>query len=123
MSRLRLLFIVSLVILAGAFVATMYWLPSASDATESGKAQIIARDNEWILQYDITNQEDRDIQYTIIVTVDNNVYEDTAVVKPGKVYTYIHHIYPQQSTDGKVTLALYEEGKTEPIDQVTYYLK
>lgn len=122
MSRLRLIFVLSLVILAGVFIATIYFIPSGQSYTESKRAQIIDGGNEWILQYDIINNEQRDIKYTIFVTVDDAVYKDSTVVKPGKAYTYIHHIYPQQLDEGKVTFALYEGDKAEPVEQATYYI-
>ncbi len=122
MSKLRLIFVLSLIILAGVFISTIYFFPSDESYTESKRVQIIAGENEWILQYDIINDQERSIKYTIFVTVDDTVYEDSTVVKQGKTYTYIHHIYPQQLKEGKVTFALYEEGKTKPIEQTTYYI-
>ena len=122
MSRLRLIFVLSLVVLAGVFIAIIYFIPSGQSYVESKRAQIIEGENEWILQYDIINDEERDIKYTIFITVDDVVYKDSTVVKPGKTYTYIHHIYPQQLKKGEITFALYEEGKAEPIEQVTYYI-
>ncbi len=104
------------------FIAIIYFIPSGQSYTESKRAQIIEGENEWILQYDIINDEERDIKYTIFITVDDGVYKDSTVVKPGKTYTYIHHIYPQQLGEEKVTFALYEEGKAEPVEQVTYYI-
>lgn len=71
------------------------------------------------MQYDIINNEERDIKYTIYVTVDDVVYRDSTVVRPGKRYTYIHHIYPAQLEKGKLIFALYEEGKETPLEQVT----
>ena len=100
----------------------MYFIPSGERYTESQRAQIIAGENEWILQYTIINTEERDIEYNIHITVDDAVYKDSTVVGPGKTYTYIHHIYPQQLEEGEVTFALYEEGKAEPIEQVTYHI-
>lgn len=122
MFKLRLIFILSIIILAGVLIAAIYFIPSDQSYTESRRAQIIKGENEWILEYDIINNEERDIEYTILVTVDDAAYKDSTVVEPGKVYTYIHHIYPQQLKEGKVTFALYEEGKAEPIERTTYYL-
>ncbi len=122
MSKLRLILVLSLVILAGVFILTLYLIPSGQGYPESRRAQIISAGNEWILQYDIINNEQRDIKYTIYVTIDGAVYSDSTVVKQGKTYTYIHHIDPQKLTEGKVTFTLYEEGKAEPIEQATYYL-
>ncbi len=122
MFRLRLTFVLSLVILAGVFIAIIYFIPSGQSYTESKRVQIIEGENEWILQYDIINDEKREIKYTISITIDDAAYSDSIVLKPGKAYTYIHRIYPQQLEEGKVTFALYEEGKAEPIEQVTYYI-
>ena len=104
------------------FISTLYLIPAGQSYPESPRAQIINAGNEWILQYDIGNNQTREIKYTIRVTIDGVVYTDSTVVKQGKAYTYIHHIYPEQLAEGKVTIALYEEDKAEPIDQVTYYI-
>ena len=122
MSRLRLIFILSLIILAGIFISVVYLIPSGNSYTESKRVQVIKGENEWILQCDIINNEERDIEYIIHVIVDGAMYKDSAVVKPGKTYTYIHHIYPQQLDEGKVTFALYEGDKVEPVEQATYYI-
>ena len=122
MSKLRLIFILSLIILAGIFISIVYLIPSGQSYTESKRVQIIEGENEWILQCDIINDEERDIEYIIHVTVDDAIYKDSTVVKPGKTYTYIHHIYPQQLDEGKVTFALYEGEKAEPVEEATYYI-
>ena len=122
MFRLRLIFILSLIILAGIFISIVYLIPSGQSYTESKRVQIIEGKNEWILQCDITNDGERDIKYIIHVTVDDAMYKDSAVVKPGKTYTYIHHIYLQQLDRGKVTFTLYEGDKAEPVEQATYYI-
>jgi hypothetical protein len=108
--------------LAAVFASIIYFVPSRQSYTESKRVQIIEGESEWILQYDIINSEQRDIKYTILVTVDDAAYRDSAVVKPGKTYTYIRHIYPHELREGKVTFAVYEEGKAKPIEQVTFYL-
>jgi len=100
----------------------VYLIPSGQSYTESKRVQIIEGENEWILQCDIINDEERDIEYIIHVTVDDAIYKDSTVVKPGKTYTYIHHIYPQQLDEGKVTFALYEGEKAEPVEEATYYI-
>ena len=122
MSKLRLIFVLSLIILAVVFIATIYFIPSDQSYTESKRVQIIESENEWIIQCDIINNEEGDTKYTIYVTVDGAVYKDSTVVKQGKTYTYIHHIYPQQLVEGKITFALYEESKAKPVEQATYYI-
>ena len=122
LSKLRLIFIISLVILAGLLVLTLRFIPSGQNYPESHITQIIDNGDEWILQCDIVNNERRDIEYSIHVTIDGAVYTDSTVVKPGRTYTYIHHIYPQQLTEGRVVFTLYQAGKTDPVDQTVYYI-
>jgi hypothetical protein len=100
----------------------MYLVPSNQKPPESKRVQIIKGENGWILQYDITNDKETDVKYTIIVTIDNATRKDSAVVQAGKTYTYIYHISPQQLDKGEVTLALYEGDKTEPVEETTYYI-
>jgi len=120
--RLRLVFIISLVILAAVFVVLVYLLPSQSSRTETRKVQIIKGDNEWILQVTLMNDEPRSVEYNIRVAVDGVESRDVAVIEPGKSYTYIRHIYPSEAKEGKVTLEVYREGETEPVEKATFQL-
>ena len=122
LSRLRIMFIISLLVLVGLFISVIYFIPPGTSLTETQRLQIIKAENEWILQCDITNSLDTETEYSITVTVDGAVSRDSAVIQPGDTYTYIHHIYPQQLTEGKVVFALYQEGINEPVEQATYYL-
>jgi len=122
LSKLKLIFILSLIAAAGVFICTIYFIPSGQKYPESKRIQIIEGENEWILQCDIINDSESDIKYTILITVDDAVHKDSTVVQPGKTYTYIHHIHPQQLDEGKVTFALYEGDKAEPVEQATYYI-
>jgi hypothetical protein len=120
LSKLRLIFILSLVILAGVFLAILYFIPSIRSYPEPYTIQVIDGDEEWILQCDIINNEASNIEYGIIVTVDNQTYQDSTVVRPGKAYTYIHHVYRNQLAEGKVTFALYRDGQKVPIKTASF---
>ena len=122
MSKLRLIFILSLVTLAGVFISAVFLLSSGQDYPESHRAQFIHDGNDWILQYDISNRQETETEYTIHISIDDAFFSDRTIVMPGKTYTYIHHINPRQLTEGKVTVTLYEEGRAEPVAQNTYYL-
>ena len=121
-SKLRLLFISSLVILAGVFITTISFIPSGQDYSNSSKVRIIDGEDEWILQYDILNNEERDTAYSIQITIDSEIYKNSTVVKQGKSYSYIRHIYPQQLLRGEINFVVYKEGINEPIENVTYYI-
>ena len=104
------------------FIAAMYLFPSNQRPPESRRVQIITGETGWTLQYDIINNKEIDIRYTIIVTVDNATRKDSAVIQAGKTYTYIYHISPQQLDKWEVTITLYEGDKTEPVEETTYYI-
>ena len=122
LSKLKLIFISSLVILVIVFIATFYLIPSQLDLPESKNIQIIEGENEWILQYDIYNSEDRDIAYEILATADDNTFSDSTIVKSGREYTYILHISRQNIGNGEIIFTVFEEGKQEPIEQYTTIL-
>ena len=122
MSKLRLIFVLSLIIFAGIFVTILYVVPSSHNPLESKRVQIIKGANGWTLEYDIINDKKTDTSYTIVVTVDNAARTDKVVVQPGKTYTYTYHIAPEKLDKGKVTFTLYDGAKAEPIEQTTYYI-
>ena len=122
MSKLRLIFILSLVILVGVFIATIHFIPSEQSYNDSKRMKIIEGEDEWIVQCDIINTEDREVKYSLYFTIDGVIHKDSTVIKQGKTYTYIHHIYPAQLEEGRVTFTLYQEGSVKPIEQATYYI-
>jgi len=122
LSRPRLVFIFSIIVLVAVSVATFFFIPPSQGLTESKRVHIIEGEEEWILQCDLINHQEKALNYDIHVTVDDTIYRDSTIVLPGKTYTYIHHIYPQQLDKGEVTLALYQDNSTRPIEQATYYL-
>jgi hypothetical protein len=120
--KLRLIFILSLVVLAGVFIAIVSFIPRGQDLDDSSEFQIIEGEDEWILQYDILNNEEQDTSYEVLAVVDGNTFHDSTIVKPGREYTYILHISRKTITDGEVTFKVYQEGKQEPIEQYNYQL-
>jgi hypothetical protein len=123
MFKLRIVFILSLAILAALAVSTVYFLPSGESYVESKKLKIIAEDTEWILPYDILNRDEQDKQYAMEITVDGAIYHDETTVKKGKYYTYLFHIQPEQLVAGNVGFTVYEQGKAVPVDQATFQIE
>ena len=121
-TKLRLVFILSIIVLAGVFIATFSFIPASGIPDESKRIQIIEGENEWILQYDIFNYQVRDIAYTVQVTANDITYNDSTIVESGKKYTYIQHLSRNQLGEGVVTLIVYEDSRQEPIEQVTYHV-
>ncbi|GAH73090.1 unnamed protein product, partial [marine sediment metagenome] len=80
-------------------------------------------ENEHIVEFDIINHEGEDKNYTINVLIDGKQYTENVLIPDGRMFTYIHHIYPDSVTEGDVSFAVYKEGEAAPFEQATYYLK
>lgn len=124
MSRLRIAYIASLVILA-ALVAFTVFRPMATGGrySEVQEEQLLQKESEWVIQFDIINHEGKDQEYTINVLVGEKTFTESVLIRDGRRFSYMHHIRPDEITDGDVTLAVYKEGKATPFEQATYHLK
>jgi len=124
MPKLRIIYIVSLVIL-GVLVAFTVFRPMATgeEYSEVQRAQLLEREDQWIIEFDIINREGKDMSYTIRVLADGKQYTESVLVRDGGMFTYIHHFYPERLTKKEVSFAVYREGESTPIEQATYYLK
>ena len=123
MPRLKLLYIACLVVLGGSLVLLFYSITRAEQFTEVRRDQLIQQEEEWILQFDIINQEGADVNYTVDALVDGKEYSSIVTVKEGRTFTYIHHIQPEMVRGGEIFLALYREGESTPVKQTTYFVK
>ena len=124
MSRLRIAYIASLVILA-VLIATTIFRPmvTAGQYSEVQREQLLQTEDEWIIQFDIINHEDEERNYTITVLFDDKQYAEDVSILHGSTFTYIHRIRRDIAGNSDVIFALYKEGETEPFKQATYYLK
>lgn len=124
MPKLRTIYIVSLVIL-GVLVAFTVFRPMATgeEYSEVQRAQLLEREDQRIIEFDIINREGKDMSYTIKVVSDGKQYTESVLVRDGGMFTYIHHFYPERLTKKEVSFAVYREGESPPIEQATYYLK
>ena len=124
MPKLRIIFIASLVIL-GVLIAFTVFRPMATgeEYSEVQRAQLLEREDQWIIEFDIINREGKDTSYTIKVVSDGKSYTESVSIRNGGMFTYIHHFYPDKLTKKEVSFAVYREGESTPIEQATYYLK
>jgi len=124
MSTLRIVYIVSLVIL-GVLIAVTVFQPVVTGGkySEVQRAQLLEIEDQWIIKFNIINQEGRDTNYTIRAVVDGRLYNQPVLIKDGGVFIAVHHIYRDRLTEGKVGFAVYKEGEETPFEQVTYHLK
>ena len=124
MSKLRIIYITSLVILA-VLIAFTVFRPMAVGGkySEIQKEQLLETESEWIIQFDIINHEGRDQKYTINVMVGEELDTDAVLIRDGAKFSYIPHIRRDMITDKGVSFAVYKEGEATPFEQVTYYLE
>jgi len=124
MPKLRIFFIISLLIL-GALIAVVVFRPmlSGEESSEVQRAQLLEKEEQWILEFDIINKEGEDKNYTINVLVDGDLYSESVSIPDERTFTYIHHIYRDKITEGNLSFTVYREGESTPVEQATYYLK
>ncbi|MCD6457053.1 MAG: hypothetical protein J7K81_09760, partial [Methanophagales archaeon] len=70
---------------------------------------------------DIVNHEQKDMNYTVTVTVDGKNDTEEVLLREGGVFTYAHHIHPERTAGGEISFAVYKEGMSAPIEEATYF--
>ena len=124
MPKFRIIYIASLVIL-GVLIALAVFRPMAIGGgySEVQRAQLLEREDQWIIEFDIINREGKDTSYTIKVVADGKQYTESVLIREGGMFTYIHHFYPDRLAKNEVSFAVYKEGESTPIEQATYFLR
>ena len=123
MTKLRIIFIASLVMLGVLIVFTVFRpMAKGEQYSEVQRAQLLEKEDEWIIEFDIVNQEGEDMNYTIRVFADGKLHTQNVLIRDGGMFTYIHHFYRDRLTENEVSFAVYKEGDATPIEEVTYFL-
>jgi hypothetical protein len=125
MSRLKIVYILSLVILGVLITFTVFIRPvvMGGEYSEVQQAQLLEREDQWIIELHIFNHEAEETNYTINVLVDEELCTESIRLRPGELFKYIHHISRDKLEERDVSVAVYKEGEATPFEQVTYYLK
>lgn len=124
MSKLRAFYISSLMILGVVLVLAVF-RPTVfgSEYTEVQRAQLLEREDQWIIEFDIINREGEDVSYTIKVLTDEKLYTESVLIRDGGTFTFIHHFYPDRPIENEVSFAVYKKGESAPVEQATYFLR
>ena len=125
MSKLRIIFIASLIILGVLLVFTVF-RPMASGEKLSAltRESVIQREDEWIIQFSLINREGLDTNYIIHWSTGGKTYSSkTVTIKNGRTFTNIHHVYPETVKEGELHLTIYKEGEATPFEECTYYIR
>ena len=123
MSKYRVVYIVSLLLLGVLIVFTVFRpMATGEKYSEVGREHLLQTEDEYIVEFDIMNHEGKDANYLITALIDGKEYNHPISIKDGRKFTYIYHIYPDQLTGGDVSFTIYKEGEDSPFEQITYYL-
>ena len=123
-SKLKLLFIISIVILAVLIGSVMLSpITTATKYSEVQQEQLLKTDTEWIVEFKILNQEGEAKKYTITAMVDGKSRQEGVTIPDGRKFTYIHHLYPERLINKVATFAIYKEGDEAPFEQITYHIE
>lgn len=125
MSKLRIVYIASLVILGALLIFTVLKpIGFGGEFSELTRGSVIKDENHWIIQFNIINREDKETEYIINWSTGGEVYNHKRVtIKSGRTFTNIHHVYPETVTENAVRLSIWKEGETTPFEDITYHLK
>jgi hypothetical protein len=128
---LRLAYGLSVLLLAGLAMATLaspvllpVLRPQAHPATlpVTAKLQLLAGEETWVLQYEVTNDTGEAAAYLFELVLDGVTDHWTAVVKAGDTFSYIYHIAPQRVASQRVRFLVRRASEVEPLDDVTLHL-
>ena len=125
MSKSRIIYIISLIIMSVLMLFTVF-KPMASEErfTEVSRESIIHTEDEWIIQFDIINKEGKDTDYIINWSTGEEVYRRKEVsIAGGRSFTNIHHVNPDGMKEGKLKLEIYKKGEPTPFEQTSYFLE
>ena len=123
MSKLRIIFVASLLILGVLLVFTLFRPITVGQKFETlTRESIIEKEDEWIIQINIINREGEDTDYIIEWSTGEETYSGRVSIESGRTFTNIYHVYPETVKEGKVYLTIYKEGEPTPFEQSTYYV-
>ena len=124
MSRLRIAYIASLVILVVLIITTVFHpLATIGECSEVQRAQLLQTEAEWVFQFDLINHEGKEQHYTISVLANGKQYTEDVLLLDGRIFTYIHRIPHDSVCNCNITFAIYKNGETGPFKQASYYLR
>ena len=124
MEKLRIVYVLSLVILVVLLVLAFYHpITTESKYSEVQWTQLLETNGERIVEFNIINHELKDMNYTITSFINGKSYNSSVRIPSNGTHTYIRHIYMEELVEDEVTFKVYKDGWSLPIDELTYYLK
>jgi len=124
MSKLRIVYIITLIILGVLLVFTVFRpMASVKEFTEMQRENLLETEDGWIVELIVINREGKDTEFSINAFVSGESYTETALVPNEGSFTYIYDIDRRRLIDDKVTFWVYKNGEDSPFEEINYYLK
>ncbi len=124
MPKVKILYVVTAVILGVLLTLTVFRpLELQSRNSEVQRSQLLRLEDRYALQFDIANHEGKDTNYTVNVSVDGQPSSLTVCIRSEGAFTYTKYIDESTLTNGVVSLMVYKEGDTTPVEDITHHLK
>jgi len=125
MSKLRIIFVASLLILGVLLAFTLFRPLTVGQKFETLiRESVIQEEDEWVIQINLINKEGEVTDYTIEWSTGGEIYNSKSVsIKNGRTFTNIHHVYPETVREGEIHLTIYKDGEPVPFEQSTYYVR
>ena len=124
MPRLKLIYIASLILLGLVAALTIFKpLATGTHYTELQRESLLKNDREWVLQFDLINRDDSATTYLIKVDRDGRVYNDQVTLAAQREYTYIQHLPRREGADRNLDVAIYSQGRGQPVETLHYNLQ
>jgi len=97
-------------------------MTKGEEYSEVAKEQLLQTESEYIIEFHILNHEGEARSYTVKVSFDSYQYSEDVLIPDGRIFTYIHHIYPEMVKEGTVNVIICREGEATPFEDITYYV-
>ena len=124
MPKLRIVYIIALVVLGVLVVFTVFRpMVSKGKYSEVQREQLLETEDEWVIQFDIINREGEMQKYTVDTLAGGTPSTESVSLADGRVFTYIRHIRHDQAGDGNISFTIYKETEETPIKRVSYHLQ
>ncbi len=127
MSKLRIAFILSVVLLGVLVVVTVFRpMAAGEEYSEVKQKSLLKTEDGWVIQYALINSAGKQQNYTIHVSIDGGKpYQEDVQLQDGRIFTFIRRISSHELSgeEGAVKVTIYKEDETAPFEEAVYYLK
>lgn len=127
MNKLKLLYsilvIAVVVLIAFAGYSVLHQSISSQDEPATITSQAIIDVEKYsIFHLEISNREGHDINYKICILFDNLTRCFWQQIRDEKMFTYKRYFRPEENREKELTILIYREAESEPIENATYYV-